>query len=563
MGKSNTRQFKMDPQLLFDVIQRQAGTLTKAILEGVMNGADAGASKIKITLTENQLTISDDGKGFRSCKEVEDFFETFGKPHTEAENKIYGNFRMGRGQLFSFGVNNWRTGKFSMNVDFKHDGLDYTLKKEQHSKKGCKIVIDLYDELYPYRLNSTVNDLKKWVKYSLIPVYLNDKLISVNPSDEKWDDETDDLYFRQTESGTLTVYNLGMYVCDFAESKFGVSGIAVSRKQLKVNFARNDIHDCPVWEATTAVIKTHVKEKRKSKSRRWSDGSREHEVKEFLAGETDFDDFQKFPVFKDITGSNWRLDRMITKIRSMYGNTISSGVSGNIKGDKAMQTRLAFILSDTTLERFEVNSTAEMINKIVEIADMSGYLLDHILELQHVSFENVTSAIKADYDYIDPKKYTVTQNIILKVIDHIHHELIWKMRDRCPHQIKMRNIVVGKSDTAHAWTDGATFIALNKNVIDTLDFGYPQWHKVMHLLVHEYCHNQDTSGSHIHDKEFYEQHHNANEVIGDLTYKAVRKMPKELELAERQARRMVVRSADTDRKRQNAIDKIQQLVACV
>jgi hypothetical protein len=49
LGRRNAH-FKMHPKLLLDVIQRQAGTLSKAILEGVMNAVDAGATHGAITL---------------------------------------------------------------------------------------------------------------------------------------------------------------------------------------------------------------------------------------------------------------------------------------------------------------------------------------------------------------------------------------------------------------------------------------------------------------------------------------------------------------------------------
>ena len=127
MTKTETRRFKMHPKLLFDVIQRQAGSLAKAVLEGVMNSIDAKATKCRITLTNNELTISDDGTGIRTRKSIEDFFETFGQPHDESEGKVYGTFRMGRGQLFAYGKNRWRTGPFEMKIDIKNKGLDYEL----------------------------------------------------------------------------------------------------------------------------------------------------------------------------------------------------------------------------------------------------------------------------------------------------------------------------------------------------------------------------------------------------------------------------------------------------
>jgi len=43
------KQFGMHPKLLMDVIQRQAGTLEKAILEGTMNGIEAQAKSRRKT----------------------------------------------------------------------------------------------------------------------------------------------------------------------------------------------------------------------------------------------------------------------------------------------------------------------------------------------------------------------------------------------------------------------------------------------------------------------------------------------------------------------------------
>jgi hypothetical protein len=42
------RGLRMHPRLLWDVITRQSGTIGKAILEGVMNSIDAGATKCEI-----------------------------------------------------------------------------------------------------------------------------------------------------------------------------------------------------------------------------------------------------------------------------------------------------------------------------------------------------------------------------------------------------------------------------------------------------------------------------------------------------------------------------------
>ena len=151
------RRFKMDEKLLFDTIQRQAGTLEKANVEGVMNSIEAGATLVIVGLDISGptaiMTITDDGKGFRDQQEIEDFFETFGKPHSENEKVIWKQFRMGRGQMFAYGKNTWRTGNFRMVVDIKEWGLNYEFEDDLPYHDGCEITIELYDNpigRYPY-----------------------------------------------------------------------------------------------------------------------------------------------------------------------------------------------------------------------------------------------------------------------------------------------------------------------------------------------------------------------------------------------------------------------------
>jgi len=144
------RRFKMHPKLLMDVIRRQAGTLGKAIVEGVQNSIDAQATGVDITTERGRVVISDDGGGFPSRDEIEKFFEVFGQPHDASERKVYGTFRMGRGQMFAFGRNQWRSGQFAMEVDIEKFGLDYQLHAGLEAAPGCRIEIALYEPSIPF-----------------------------------------------------------------------------------------------------------------------------------------------------------------------------------------------------------------------------------------------------------------------------------------------------------------------------------------------------------------------------------------------------------------------------
>ena len=85
------RKFSVHANIIYNLVSAQAGTLSKAVLECVMNSVDAGAKRVDIAVDADGVKISDDGQGFRSKAEIEQFFEVFGFPHEEGE-RIYGQF---------------------------------------------------------------------------------------------------------------------------------------------------------------------------------------------------------------------------------------------------------------------------------------------------------------------------------------------------------------------------------------------------------------------------------------------------------------------------------------
>ncbi len=301
------RTLKMHPKLLRDIIARQAGSLDKAVLEGGMNGIEAinaliqdgGHCKdpnIYITYTktddgESILTISDMGKGITTEEEIEHFFETFGTPHDESEHKIYAQFRMGRGQMFNFGRNVWRTGTFELIVDVEKNGLDWELKKNLPFVEGCHIEIKLYDRyktLFPAQTVDCLKDeVKRQLEFVSTPVFFNGEQISTPPEKLKWDFEDEAAYYLFNVGDNLKVYNLGVYV----QEKCGMSGIVVSKKQLKVNFPRNDVMaDCPVWHVMNHIIRKNLVKKSTKRYISLSKGERRVILKDLKNGFQDYGD---------------------------------------------------------------------------------------------------------------------------------------------------------------------------------------------------------------------------------------------------------------------------------
>ena len=281
--------FEMHRELLVHVIKQQAGTVYKAVQEGVQNSVDAGATRIDVEVTAERISIIDNGRGIRTMEEFNEFFRKFGTPHEEGD-AVFGRYRIGRGQMFCFGRNIWRTTQFSIEVDIENPQMGfkcYPTTGLEHFP-GCRIDIHLYNSLTPYEQYNIQREVGKYIKYISVPVLFNGVQINTPPEEVRWTMETDEAYVSLKESGRMVVYNLGALVGEFPPHNFnGQGGIIVSKRALNVNMARNTIiQSCPVWKAILAKVgtKTDRAVRRKLKL---NDNERRAVIARLVAGELD------------------------------------------------------------------------------------------------------------------------------------------------------------------------------------------------------------------------------------------------------------------------------------
>lgn len=517
------RQLKMHPALLWSVIERQAGTIAKAILEGGMNSVDAGSSFCDITITTKSFSIKDDGKGFRDETEIENFFETFGFPHKEGD-ATYGQFRMGRGQMFSFGRNVWRTGQFKMTVDMKPqkdvDGNDYALgydfEKFDESVVGCGIDVDLYEELLPSTLDKTIREIKKYLAYVDIPITLNGERISLDPSKEKWDEVTEDAYIKRKTSGNLEVYNLGVLVKDSPSYYTGVAGVVVSKKQLKVNFARNDIQsDCPIWKRVSKLLQDQTLERAK-RSAPLTDHERGFYAQQLASGEVDFNTLRDTRVLTDVTNSHHPLKKL--------QNVTSFSIArvGDRVAEMAHTRKMAFVISTECAERFGV-STPKEFKALVQKMGQKDHTWKGIGErLVAIPRSEFDKTISSHHEPLKDNELDKAELIALRAIREgakaLYNEGVYS--DRWKDKIgetffddskrsarNARRITAGVSDTANGWTNGTSDIWINRKILKKMKEGLGGYMQVSALLLHEYIHREASTGTHDHGVDFYEAFH--------------------------------------------------------
>lgn len=518
------RTFGMHPNLLFDVILRQAGTLQKALLEGAMNAIDAGATECHITLDTHTFTIEDNGRGIQTRQEIEAFFETFGTPHTEGD-AVYGRFRMGRGQMMAFGRNVWRSRQFEMDVDIKANGLDYTLSEHDEVLQGTRIFAELYEPIMPSDLESIKNELRKFVAWAQIPIYLNGDLISEDPTRAKWTYEDDNAYYAlSNDRSQMAVYNLGVLVNHFHAGRFGMGGTIVTKKQVQVNFARNDVQaSCPVFKKIQAHIKKESGTAAKKKTK-LTDAERDMLVNDFLSGEMEISDAAKLRALTCVQGRTWQLNKLL-QISRNFGGKLVVTQKGDQLAETAQRRGIAFAIDEGTLERFGASSPQAFLQKVKKAATLilnangrsytTGY--SDIYQMANSLDEQIT-VVDRDYllAFVDEDRIALSnkelnpdQTLMLSSIASAARMLVGAMNqaDYADLEFSYRTISLGKSQTALAWTDGTQNIWIDVDHARLLRNGFRGAYQVAQTLLHEMLHTGPDTGTHEHDHAFYQAFH--------------------------------------------------------
>ena len=519
----------MHEDLLMKVIKDQAGTLEKGILEGVMNLIEAGATRGDIGLIiegdKGLLTIDDDGQGITTKEEIIANFEQFGTPHDESENKIWAKFRMGRGQLFAFGQNIWRTATFEMIVDIKNWGLTYHLKENLPYVNGCHITIELYDNpicdwKYP-SIERFKDEIKELVEFVSTPIYFNNERVSVPPKELQWDEEDEFAYYLFHMGDKVCFYNLGAKVMEKSSWTLGVSGIVVSKQQLDVNFARNDVKSsCPIYRGIGEVIKRNrINEtKEQKKYTAMTSAHRYVLLVDMRDAVQPLRDLRGKRIFKTAQGKYWTLNMLIKNNQEW-----TFAPDGCRIADKGMERGSTVCLSESILHKFNYSG---------EKKDFFSWLLKEQLREDNYyggssSYErNVFSWEREEIDnfLIQKSKIYIPYSVAeasrmgvrrclqdgfsdtYRTLPHNKMTIVEKRILQILADYKCwqnRSICLGVSDTASAWTDGDSCIVLERTFLKNIDLHYKHdVHRLFAVMIHELAHDDNTEGTHRHSPEF-------------------------------------------------------------
>ncbi|MGN5048489.1 ATP-binding protein [Aeromonas sp. 23P] len=532
--REERRKFQIHPAIIKSIINEQAGSITKAFAELVMNAIDAEATRIDIEATvDGKFRLIDNGKGFTSREEIETFFETFGSPHVDGDAK-YGRFRIGRGQIMSYARTVWRSGKFEMRVDLESDGefFGYDLIEHEDEVVGCTITgetyrVDAYltlDELLGSNSEYYCSDgLENMVRYVSIPVFVNGNQINELPESRKWDFEDDSAWYLFDRKGMLQIYNLGVYVCNIEAKEFGVGGIVVSKRALSLNMARNTvvIHKCDVWGAITTEINNRFS-LRLEKTGKLTDPEVARLLRELAFGKKTIEphikkNLRTTKFIKDVFGQLKTPDDVVSG--DLF--TLYDGKHMAI-AERVQSSGLAVVIMPETLEKMGANVTLENVTKFVDIlVSKLGYRKK---VASGIDFSHFVSELSDTSCIIDDEDLKPEQALVLKLLRSINADVACLVEGD---GYRTRQLLAGTSDKMLAWTDGHSYIAIDTQLLDGIRGarygGGPV--KLVHVLAHEYAHGESSTGDHAHDYEFYKKYHDAvmKNWFGDITDSLFRK----------------------------------------
>lgn len=505
------RAFAVHPAILKTLINEQAGSLSKAMAELVMNAVDAGATAVHIEIdAEGHFVVKDDGCGFASRREIEEFFETFGKPHDD-DDAFYGRFRIGRGQIMSYGATVWRSGNFEMTVDLNGaDGFfGYDLQEHSDSVAGCTITGRLYAGLRGdskwevYRLCDQ-RELQEMVLFVPVPVFLNGTVVNKLPTDQAWSMEDEHAwYLFDREERELQVYNRGVFVCARDPRDFGVGGTVVSKVPLKVNLARNALieRECRAWASIRGAVWDYFSIKL-GKVIKLTDNEASKLLRDLLSTETNLGyevarHLKKLKFIPDIFGDLKTLEHIFGADRFTLFDGVNMVIAERVQREGLASVIMPTVLKQAGMEVNEKNAVA----LIARIRDRMHW--DH-RAAHFLTFAGLARDLADTSALVDDKDLSVEDKLVLDVLRDCNAELAWLVQGK---RYVTRRLVAGKADRMEGWTDGKTFIALDLTQLSSIRRCGAA--KIVSLVIHEYAHEEVSTGEHHHDHAFLSRYHEA------------------------------------------------------
>lgn len=522
--------FELDPQIIHHIIYSQAGSIGKAVIELIMNSVDANAKIVKLSITCEGLRCEDDGTGFISKEDVLRYFGRFGTPHEEGD-ATYGRFRLGRGQIMAHASTVWESIDWRMTVDTRSMGYNYDLDTLVTHVPGCVILGTWYESLSQTEFMSTLQEIRDLVRYTPVTVELNGQIITRDPRNEKWDFEDEYAYYRVKAEGSVSIYNQGVLVRHDSGHQWGCGGLIVSKKPIALNVSRTEIlrKTCPVWKEIAKQFKILADEiSIKLGDRRKTEVRREKNARALLSGDSNFlDIFDKEEVITILPGKQHvTMDNFFWKTRRGHHleGTVYTVVMDDFDIPKAeiiAKDAMLAIVHSQTLYRFGCYSPEEfhevllrILSNRKETLESSGSWSSDIEVPTLIAYEPIRDTFITRTQIVSEKEldketrraWTALRWVLLHYVGLCTGKRMYR-NGKIARDEEYMHILIGRSNTAEAWTDGRSYIAFDLSVVKRIKSEpLKTVTYIFSLMEHEIAHEGDSLDC-GHDEAFYQRYH--------------------------------------------------------
>ncbi|MGI5818094.1 MAG: hypothetical protein ACOX9R_08345 [Armatimonadota bacterium] len=261
-------EFQPSRSLLRAVLTRQAGDWRKGLLELVQNAIDAtrdtGEPRIEFTVNERTLTCSDNGVGIGDTREdIIRRFAVFGDSEKRDDDATLGHFGIGRGQTLCLiwspeldrldGRITVEPNGFVLS-DFRvDDELGFTLSEGEH-RQGTTWIIRANEPTFD------ADEVKAYLREHVLidfPVLVNGEDVRNELSGEREEYENAILYLDEGAEA-FALYERGLKVNDVSVVA-GWGGTLITKVPLKLDMSRTQVQGRdPNWQGILRWVRNRI-----------------------------------------------------------------------------------------------------------------------------------------------------------------------------------------------------------------------------------------------------------------------------------------------------------------
>jgi len=243
---------------------------------------------------------------------------------------------------------------------------------------------------------------------------------------------------------------------------------------------------------------------------------RQYTLRKFLTGQITLAGFRKEAVFPTFPSGFTSLDSLLNSC--VYRGDqrplviLMPGDNDRI-AEAVVRAERARVLRSDILDWCNVDDVDGLIESLIEGASQPGndqWAAHGIRQIKTSTLKAASTGIVGSHSVLHSKELTLLERCIVRGLSA--SSLAVRRSMRSPDNLfefpKEREMRVGLSDSALAWTDGRSFIGFDRKYLNESIKSLGGVGQLIGTVLHEFCHDEDDSGSHLHDVHFYERFHN-------------------------------------------------------